>query len=533
MAGALLDRTMTPKRHNTPLTIADHRAEKGSHGSLPKRLSWRMSEMDAFRKVFIVALAIASGLVIGLVIASGKGLSPSLEAASSSEAPVMSIPSWSGIAQAVVPAVVNVSSERTVRQSRTNGEFYGPMDEFFKEFFRFRGIPEERKQRSLGSGFIIDAAGYILTNNHVVQSADAKIMVRLSDDSEYKAEIIGVDPETDLALLKIEPKEELSVLELGDSNALNVGDWVMAVGNPLGFDRTVTVGVVSALGRSNLRFGRQSPAYQDYIQTDASINFGNSGGPLVDTLGRVIGVNAAISTPTGGNVGIGFAIPVNLAHEVIDQLKDHGKVVRGWLGVQIGKLSNDLAEGLSLEGVEGVLINDVFKDSPAAKGGLEVGDVVLKVDGEPVVTPEDLQFKVARLSVGSKVELEVNRNGKIKRLKVTLGERPSDLSQISSESPSASWLGCEVVDIDSPEARQLGVDADEGVVIINVNRGSAAEEAGLRRGDVVTKVGHEKVRSVTHYHDLIDQARESGKPAVLLVKGATGSRFVPIKPEDE
>ena len=277
--------------------------------------------MSALRKTFVAIVAVAAGLVIGLVISSGGGLSPELEAAPpSSSIEAVAMPSWADVADRIVPAVVNVSSERVVKINRRGdeGPFTTPED-FFRDFFR-RGTPEEGKQRSLGSGFIIDSEGYILTNNHVALSADAKIMVKLSDETEYKAEIVGTDPDTDLALLKIDPEDELPVLKLGNSSGLRVGDWVMAVGNPLGFDRTVTVGVVSALGRSNLRFGTNSPAYQDYIQTDASINFGNSGGPLVDARGRVIGVNSAISTPSGGNVGIGFAIPIDIAAGVIDQL---------------------------------------------------------------------------------------------------------------------------------------------------------------------------------------------------------------------
>jgi len=489
--------------------------------------------MNSVVKATGITLSIIAGIVIGLGISIGRDLSPAIEADTQDSPQMVSVPSWSGIAASVIPAVVNVSSERTVRQSLGDNEFYGPMEEFFREFFRYRGIPEERTQRSLGSGFIVDPDGYIMTNNHVVQSTDAKIMVRLSDDTEYKAEVIGVDPETDLALLKIDPEEELTVLELGDSDELKVGDWVMAAGNPLGFDRTVTVGVVSALGRHNLRFGQQSPAYQDYIQTDASINFGNSGGPLVDIYGRVVGVNSAISSPTGGNVGIGFAIPVNLARDIFTQLKAHGKVVRGWLGVQIGVLSKDIAEGLGLEGVEGVLINDVFEESPAAESGIEAGDVVLEIDGEKVRAPEDLQFKVANKSVGARVELVVNRSGKIKKVEVRLGERPTDITSLTSQTAPDSWLGIDVVEIDSPEARQAGVEGDEGVVIWRIENNSPAQEAGLTRGEIILRVGREDIRGVSHYNDLIEEAKDSGKPVVLLVKGQRGTRFVPIKTDDE
>lgn len=490
--------------------------------------------MGAVRKGIPIAGAVALGVLIGVFLTAGTPLRPTLEAVEASEpAPAVSIPSWSGVADHVVPAVVNVSSERIVRRGSDYGSpFQGPMDEFFREFFRFRGMPEENRQQSLGSGFIIDREGYILTNNHVVQSKDAKIVVRLSDESEYKAEVIGVDPETDLALLKIETKEQLPVLELGDSDHLRVGDWVMAVGNPLGFDRTVTVGVVSALGRSNLRFGNTSPAYQDYIQTDASINFGNSGGPLVDVTGKVVGVNSAISTPTGGNVGIGFAIPINLAHEVLDQLKERGKVVRGWLGVQIGPLSKDLAEGLNLDGVQGVLINDVFSDSPAEKAGIKAGDVVLAVDGQPVTAAKDLQFIVAKRSVGSTVDLTVNREGKTMHVKVKLGERPGDIAEADTPPSESDWIGMRVVSAKSPEAQNLGVDSDEGVVVVEVRRGGPADRAGIRPGDVVLKVGQKSVSNAAEFRNLTDAAKKAGKSAALLVKNASGSRFVPVKADE-
>jgi serine protease Do len=306
----------------------------------------------------------------------------------------------------------------------------------------------------------------------------------------------------------------------------------MAVGNPLGFDRTVTVGVISALGRSNLRFGSQSPAYQDYIQTDASINFGNSGGPLVDVNGKVVGVNAAISTPSGGNVGIGFAIPIDLAHDVLDQLISQGRVVRGWLGVQIGQLTNDVAEGLGLEGVEGVLINDVFDDSPAEKAGVEPGDVVLEIDEEPVPTAKDLQFKVARKEVGSEVTLKIDRNGKTKNIKVKLGERPESVADLRSSGGAENWMGIEVAASGSAEARRLGVETDEGVIVTSIRRGSPADEAGISPGDIILKVGRRSINDVSEYNDLVEEATEAGKPVVLLVHGSGGSRFVPLKPEE-
>ncbi len=496
--------------------------------------------MASVRTGLPIALAGVAGILVGTLLTGSTPERPTLEAPVASTptpsprpAAAVSLPSWSEVAEHVIPGVVNVSSERVVRRepSDFDSPFRGPMEEFFREFFRFRGLPEEGRQQSLGSGFIVDKDGYILTNNHVVQSRDAKIIVKLSDESEYKAQVVGVDPETDLALLKIEAREPLTPLELGDSDKLRVGDWVMAVGNPLGFDRTVTVGVVSALGRSNLRFGTEGPAYQDYIQTDASINFGNSGGPLVDVHGRVVGVNSAITSPSGGNIGIGFAIPINLAHEVIDQLKEQGRVVRGWLGVQIGPLSKDLAEGLNLEGVQGVLINDVFEDSPAQKAGVKPGDVVLAIDGQKVSSAKELQFIVARRRVGSTVKLTINRDGKTMHLDVKLGERPSSIASAAPSRAEEDWLGMRVVSANSREAEELGVDTDEGVVIVELRRGGPAERAGLRVGDVIVKVGRTSVNTPSEFKRLTDAAKEAGKPVVFLVKNASGSRFVPIKPD--
>ncbi|MCU0612668.1 MAG: PDZ domain-containing protein, partial [Candidatus Eisenbacteria bacterium] len=267
-------------------------------------------------------------------------------------------------------------------------------------------------------------------------------------------------------------------------------------------------------------------------QTDASINFGNSGGPLVDVNGRIVGVNSAISSPSGGNIGIGFAIPINLVHEVLDQLKDNGKVVRGWLGVQIGQLTQDLAEGLNLEGVQGVLINDVFADGPAEDAGIKSGDVVLAIDGEKVATAKDLQFIVAKRRVGSKVDLTINREGKTIHATVTLGERPTEVASAPQSPAESDWLGVEVVGAGSVEAQNLGVDTDEGVVVVDVRRGSLADRASIRPGDVVTRVGRSTVSTPAEFRRLTDEAKDGGKPVVLLVKNSSGSRFVPIKPED-
>jgi len=287
------------------------------------------------------------------------------------------------VAERVKPAVVNISAE-SVRES-PHDRFFPYNDEFFRRFF---GIPPERfrtpqKSRSLGSGFIITEDGYIVTNNHVVRDAD-KITVKLSDKSQFRAQWVRTDPETDLAVLKVDADHRFPTVQFGDSDSIRVGDWAMAIGNPfpeLGLDRTVTVGVISALGRRGFSFGGESPSYQDYIQTDASINPGNSGGPLVGIHGRVIGINSAIVSPSGGNIGIGFAIPINLAKPVIDQLISSGTVERGYLGIMPQEIDKDMAEAMNLSTTEGVLVSEVTEDSPAGKAGFKVGDVITRFAG--------------------------------------------------------------------------------------------------------------------------------------------------------
>ena len=348
--------------------------------------------------------------------------------------------SFADLAEKLKPAVVNISTSKTVRsgglqmfrepfgQGSPFEQFFG--DDFFRRFFG--DIPERQfEQKSLGSGFIISEDGYIFTNNHVVEKAD-EILVKLSDEKEYKAKVVGTDQNIDIALLKIEPDGRLPVVTLGDSSRLRVGDWVVAIGNPFGLNQTVTAGIVSAKGRV---IG--AGPYDDFIQTDASINPGNSGGPLFNLAGEVVGINTAI---VAQGQGIGFAIPVNMAKDVLDDLKTRGKVVRGWLGVSIQEISEDIAKNLNLKSREGALVADVFEGDPADKAGLRTGDVIVGIDGEKVKDTHDLLQKIARMRVGQKTTVQVLRNGKEMIFSVTVSERP-DQERLIARGKTSQYLG--------------------------------------------------------------------------------------------
>src|SRR5689334_1180357 len=334
----------------------------------------------------------------------------------------MEMPSFAGLAQQVMPAVVNINTSKTIaagphRQFRRGQD---PFEQFFGEDFweRFGGRRGPQKQRSLGSGFVIDNAGYIVTNRHVVNGAD-DIDVQFSNGKSYKAKLVGEDQKTDVAVLKIKPEGRLPTVPLGDSSKLQVGDWVIAVGNPFGLEHTVTAGIVSARDRV---IG--AGPYDDFIQTDASINPGNSGGPLFDQHGKVIGIATAIFSQSGGNIGIGFATPINLAKLVVDQLRTTGKVTRGWLGVSIQPLGPDLRQALGLGDTEGALIADVIPKSPAEAGGLKRGDVVVAIEGKPISEPGQLSRTIATMSPGATAQLRVVRDGKERTIDIKVGKQP-------------------------------------------------------------------------------------------------------------
>ena len=477
------------------------------------------------------ALVALVSLVVGLGISGSLDwLSPS-RALIGESAPEgrtgNALPDFVALAKRMKPVVVNISTTQ-VSESRGQQEFGSPFgdDDPFNDFWRrFFGGPMPRgpqRQRSLGSGFIIDAEGFILTNNHVVENAQ-KIVVKLSDDQEYEAKVVGRDAKTDIAIIKINAKAALTAASLGDSDHLDVGEWVVAIGNPFGLDSTVTSGIVSAKGR---HIG-QGP-YDNFIQTDASINPGNSGGPLINLRGEVIGINTAIFSRTGGNMGIGFAIPINLAKEVLPQLRGKGKVTRGYLGVLIQKVTPEIAESLGMDHGYGALVANVSKDGPADKAGVKVGDVIVEFDGKEVKDSGDLPIIVARTAVDKKIRMKVLRDKKEFTLNVAVGELKDE--EVVASAPEKGELGMTVQKLTPQLAENLGLDKTDGVVVTAVEPGSAADEAGIRRGDVIVEVDRKPVRGVEEYRKAIADSRK-GRGVLFLVRRGESTLFLALKPQ--
>ncbi len=427
--------------------------------------------------------------------------------------------SFADLAEKLLPAVVNVSTtQKLAREDRGAEE----LDEFFKEFFdRQRRENQPRRATSLGSGFIVDAAGYVVTNNHVIAEAD-EITVRLHDNTELTATIVGRDEKTDLALLKVESGAPLPALKWGDSDDTRIGDWVLAIGNPFGLGGSVTAGIVSARQR-DINAG----PYDDFLQTDASINRGNSGGPMFNMDGEVIGINTAIFSPSGGSVGIGFAIPSALAKNVIDQIREYGHTRRGWLGVRIQTVTDELAEGLRLDKAHGALVANVTEDGPAAKAGIEQGDVVIAFDGRPIDEMRKLPRIVAETPIEKQVEVVVWRQGKEVTLKVTLGEldetetaalAPADETVPEGAEGEVGLLGLSLAEL-SAEMRQRFELGEEtaGVVITAVDEGSSGAEKGLRPGDVIVEVDQQSVVKPRDVDDKVNAAKANGYRVVTLL----------------
>ncbi|HEX6738806.1 MAG TPA: Do family serine endopeptidase [Vicinamibacteria bacterium] len=440
------------------------------------------------------------------------------------------------IARSQTPGVVNINTSRVVRRDRSRDplrDFFG--DDMMDRFFGPQGPQgpqgrgqERQTQQSLGSGFVIDPSGYILTNRHVIEGAD-EISVTLGTqrfqiDRPYTAKLVGKDARTDVALLKIDTKEPLTVLKLGDSEKTEVGEWVMAVGNPFGLGgNSVTVGVVSYRGR-NLPLGVRNTSV-DMIQTDAAINPGNSGGPLINTRGEVIGINTMIIT--GGlqqSAGVGFAVPINVAKEILPQLRDKGKVVRGWLGVQIQPLTADLARSYRLKEARGAVVQEVTTGSPAEKAGLKAEDVIISADGRPIQDSSDLSSYIAAKSPGSTVRLKVLQNGSEREVPIVLGTFPEELNRADNgsdeEGGGAAQHGMTVRDLTPRMAEQLELPRNaRGVVVMSVEAGSPAEEAGLRRGDVIVSVNGVTVDNVAAYEAALAKAKGDGVARLRVRRG--------------
>ncbi len=439
---------------------------------------------------------------------------------------------FASIAEKTSPAVVSLKSERIITReypSMRDGPFGEPFIDPF-EFF-FRRSPRQRQQprryreprTAQGSGFIISPDGYILTNNHMVEKTE-KIEVELTDGRKFTAKVIGTDPDSDVAVVKIDAKN-LSYLELADSDALEVGEWVLAIGNPLGLSHTVTAGIVSAKGRSG--FGLAD--FENFIQTDAAINFGNSGGPLINLDGKVVGINTAIAG-SSGNIGIGFAIPINMAKHAYEQLRQGGTVERGYLGVGIMNLTDETAPFFGLKkNAKGALISEVIEDSAADKAGLKHNDVVLELNGEPVESRDAFRNHVAMLKPGSRINLVVWRDRKRKTLTVKLGKRPSTEERTGNLSPETiNELGFTVQELTEELAERYSYEGQSGVVVKEVESGSQAEEKGIAPGALVKEVNQQKVRNTKEFNEAIKKARKEGG-ALLLVKRQGYTIFVPLK----
>ncbi|MCX8093705.1 MAG: DegQ family serine endoprotease [Candidatus Goldbacteria bacterium] len=415
------------------------------------------------------------------------------------------------VADAVKESVVNISTVTVIKQTNP---FYN--DPFFDDDFlyRFFGIPQGTfKTRSLGSGVIISADGYILTNNHVVEKAD-EITVKLYNQKEYKAKIVGRDKETDLAIIKINANG-LKPAKIGDSDKVEVGDWVIAVGSPFGLEQTVTQGIISAKGRI---IG--AGPYDDFLQTDAAINPGNSGGPLINLDGEVIGINTAITSRSGGYEGVGFAIPINMAKKVYGDILQKGKVVRGWLGVAIQDLTPDLAKYFKVD--EGVLISQVFTNGPAHKAGMQRGDVIIEFDGKKIKKYRELQSIVASTPVNKTVNVKVIRKGKEVNLKIKVGERNPD-AILEPEKPEISQsennLGVTVSDITDDIASQYGISKGSGVVVIAVDPGSSAEDAGIMRGDIIHEINGKQIKNTSDFNEAVKTVEKNKQVVVLIERG--------------
>jgi serine protease Do len=473
----------------------------------------------AMRKTIIVAWSLFF-LIAGFSFATLFDPISGPEAQMSPVAPVAP-GSFSQLAKNASPSVVNISTVKVVKGGGQVPSPFGaddPFREFFERFFGDRA-PRDFKQRSLGTGFIIDKEGFILTNNHVVEGTD-EITVTLADKREFVAKTVGRDPKTDLALIRIESDQVLPALPLGDSDKLEVGDWVMAIGNPYGLGHTVTAGIVSAKYR---QIG--AGTYDNFIQTDASINPGNSGGPLLDITGEVIGVNTAIFSQSGGSIGIGFAIPINMAKDLLPQLKK-GKVVRGWLGVVIQQVTSELKDKLKLSTEKGALVADVVEGGPAEKAGIERGDVIVTFDGKDISESDDLPYVVASTPVGKTVTVEVIRKGQRKSIQVEIGElEEEEKPQAASE--ARPNLGLSVREITPELARNFGLSETSGVVIVQVQANSPAQEAGLAPGDLILEIEQVEVKDLEQFNKMTE-GYKAGDTILFLIKRRGSTLFLTL-----
>ncbi len=487
--------------------------------------------MNFLRKVLLVSL-----LSLPLAACSQPATNAPAQTPSKTEAAVPTVrlngalPDFTGLVEKEGPAVVNISTTQKIRERGAPFPQFrdlpeeDPFYEFFKRFMPQqphggRGAPREYETHSLGSGFIISPDGYILTNAHVVDNAD-EVVVKITDKREFKAKVIGADRRTDVALLKIDAKS-LPVANLGDPNKMKVGEWVVAIGSPYGFENSVTAGIVSAKGRA-----LPGDNFVSFIQTDVAVNPGNSGGPLFNLRGEVVGVNSQIYSRTGGYMGLSFAIPIDVAMDIVSQLKGNGKVSRGRMGIQIQEVTPELAASFGLKDAKGALVAAIEKGSPAEKAGMQPGDVILKFEGKVVPSSSDLPRMVGATKPGSKTKLEVWRNGSSKDLSITLAEWDEPKVAAVASAPKAekaNRLGLTLAEINAEDKRKLNLE--NGLLVENVS--GAAEKAGLRRGDIVLSLGGEKIVSLAQFAKLLDQFK-NGKTIALLIRRGEQILFVPV-----
>lgn len=477
--------------------------------------------------IFSRPATLALGVVLGaaaLGIAHTKLKNPpaTVRVADTNEGPSKN--SYAPVVKEALPSVVNISSSKVVK---AGPGMDGRLDPFFQQFFGdeggpFHAIPKERREKSLGSGVIVSPEGYILTNNHVVDGA-TDVQVTLSDKREFQAKVIGTDPKTDIAVLKIDASN-LKPITLGDSSKVEVGDTALAIGDPFGVGQTVTMGIISAKGRGNLGI----EDYEDFLQTDAPINPGNSGGALVNDRGELVGINTAIlSHGSGGNEGIGFAIPVNLAHQVMDQILTNGKVVRAYMGILPQDLTPEMAKAFGEKEARGVVVGDVTPNGPAQEGGLQRGDIILDVDGKPATDSNQLRMSISMMLPGSHIKVKVLRNGSEREMSLKLAEMPTETAKMESDDADESTndlQGVEVTNLTPHTAERLGLPPSiNGVVVANVDPSSKIADSGLRKGDVIQEVNRQPVKNVSEFQSAVKKA---GSNPLLLVNRQGRTMFI-------
>jgi serine protease Do len=474
----------------------------------------------------LIALLMVGSLAGGLAIAQSRhsiaaapaqSSAPTVNAGAGLPAAAIPMSGFAPVVKQAVPAIVNISSVMLVKTDAEDG--------IASPFNWLPGFqpPQRHRERGAGSGVIVGTDGYILTNNHVVDNA-TEVKVALSDKREFKASVIGTDAKSDLALLKVNATN-LAALPLGDSSTVQVGDIALAIGNPYGLGQTVTMGIVSALGRGGLGI----EDYEDFIQTDAAINPGNSGGALLNTRGELIGINTAILSNGGGNQGIGFAIPSNMGRKIMTQIKDHGHVTRGWLGLEIQEMDSALAKAFGLKDGKGALVSGIVPDGPAARAGVEKGDVIREINGQIINDSRELRLKIAETVPDSKVEIKIVHNGSERTLSMTVGTMPTEKMAANTENPATRKIGVAVQEMNPEIAQELGIpSATRGVVIVQVQPESPAGDSGLREGDVIQEVNHQPIKTVSEFKDAVNHSSNS----ILLLVSRDGRSLYTVVDRD-